>query len=158
MKFVRPSLKSDDYYKSAFIIYLTSPHPASWNPQKDMLRCYVPSRTLLNVCFSHSHKRTLSHTYRRNSFITQDKKETTQILNIMKELTVRAGPKTTIIDSPIPVPGPDHILIKVVVSGSNPKDWKRPEWRGDDINQGDDIAGIVHQVGEKVTEFKVRKL
>lgn len=26
-------------------------------------------------------------------------------------------------DSPIPEPGPNEILIKVVVSGSNPKDW-----------------------------------
>ncbi len=27
------------------------------------------------------------------------------------------------------------MLIKVVVSGSNPKDWKVPEWRGSAINQ-----------------------
>ena len=83
------------------------------------------------------------------------------------------GPKVEIIDSPIPTPGPDQILTKVIVSGSNPKDWKVPEWATDtpdeaaklikkqrpestnkSVNQGDDIAGIVHAVGENVTEFK----
>ena len=83
------------------------------------------------------------------------------------------GPKVEIVDSPIPTPGPEQIVTKVIVSGSNPKDWKVPEWMttsaGEEaklmqnqrpeytnksINQGDDIAGIVHAVGEKVTEFK----
>lgn len=60
-----------------------------------------------------------------------------------------------IIDSPIPQPNDDQVVIKVVVSGSNPKDWKVPEWVDTSIvNQGDDIAGIVHQVGANVTEFK----
>lgn len=59
-----------------------------------------------------------------------------------------------IVDSPIPEPKPDQVLIKVVVSGSNPKDWKVPEWVGDNINQGDDIAGVVEKVGDNVFEFK----
>lgn len=53
------------------------------------------------------------------------------------------------------------MLIRVVVSGSNPKDWKIPEYFGSDdndpekwTNEGDDIAGIVEQVGAKVFEFK----
>jgi len=41
------------------------------------------------------------------------------------------------------------------VSGCNPKDWKRAEWYNVVINQGDDIAGVVHEVGENVVEFKV---
>ena len=41
----------------------------------------------------------------------------------MKEAIVHAGPKVEIIDSPIPTPGPDQVLTKVIVSGSNPKDW-----------------------------------
>jgi len=44
----------------------------------------------------------------------------------MKEAIVHpdeAGPRVEIIDSPIPEPGPYDILIKVIVSGSNPKDW-----------------------------------
>ena len=73
----------------------------------------------------------------------------------MKELLIRAGPKVTMIHSPIPTPGHGQIVIKVVVCGANPKDWKRPEWQGSNINQGEDIAGIVHSVGNDVVEFKV---
>ncbi|TVY21582.1 Trans-enoyl reductase fsr4 [Lachnellula arida] len=72
----------------------------------------------------------------------------------MKELLVKAGPKVTVINSPIPTPNADQVVVKVVAVGSNPKDWKRPEWRGNAINQGDDVAGYVHVVGENVTEFK----
>ncbi|KAJ9131808.1 Protein TOXD [Pleurostoma richardsiae] len=72
----------------------------------------------------------------------------------MKEAIVSAGPKVKIVDSPVPEPSDDQVLIKVVVSGSNPKDWKYPEWKSISSNQGDDIAGIVHKVGKNVTEFK----
>lgn len=41
----------------------------------------------------------------------------------MKEAVVAKGPKVQIIDSPIPKPGPNQIVTKVVYSGSNPKDW-----------------------------------
>lgn len=73
----------------------------------------------------------------------------------MYELLVHPGPKTEMIESPIPVPNDDQIVIKVIVSGSNPKDWKRAEWYNVIINQGDDIAGVVHQVGANIVEFKV---
>ncbi|KAI1613617.1 NADPH2:quinone reductase, partial [Exophiala viscosa] len=57
---------------------------------------------------------------------------------------------------PIPTPKENEVLTKVVVSGSNPKDWKRPfvneQFNG--TNQGDDIAGIVEAVGSAVTQFK----
>ncbi len=46
------------------------------------------------------------------------------------------------------------MLIKVIVSGSNPKDWKMSFWRGAERNEGDDIGGIVAKVGSNVTEFK----
>ncbi len=72
----------------------------------------------------------------------------------MKEAIVLAGPRVNIVDSPIPTPGPDQVLTKVVVSGSNPKDWKRPESTGKNLNTGDDIAGVVHSVGSNVVEFK----
>lgn len=72
----------------------------------------------------------------------------------MKEAIVSAGPKVEIVDSSIPVPEPDQVVTKVVVSGSNPKDWKRPQWTGTSTNQGDDIAGVVHTVGSNVVEFK----
>jgi NADPH:quinone reductase-like Zn-dependent oxidoreductase len=42
----------------------------------------------------------------------------------MKEALVSAGPKVEIVDSPIPKAGRDQVVIKVVYSGSNPKDWK----------------------------------
>ncbi|KAI2463493.1 GroES-like protein [Annulohypoxylon bovei var. microspora] len=72
----------------------------------------------------------------------------------MKEAIVSEGPKVEIIDSLIPKPNADQVLIKVIVSGSNPKDWKLAEWRHIIANAGDDIAGVVHEVGENVTEFK----
>jgi len=72
----------------------------------------------------------------------------------MKEAIVHPGTKVEIVDSPIPQPGADQLVIKVVVSGSNPKDWKVPEWLNSSSNTGDDIAGIVHSIGENVFEFK----
>ncbi|KAI1465349.1 GroES-like protein [Daldinia caldariorum] len=72
----------------------------------------------------------------------------------MKEALVAPGPKVKIVDSPTPKPEADQVLIKVVVSGSNPKDWKLPAMNNVTINSGDDIAGIVEEVGSNVTEFK----
>ena len=73
----------------------------------------------------------------------------------MKEAIVSAGPKVHIVDSPIPIPEPDQVVIKVVVSGSNPNDWKMPlPTMGKSWNPGDDIAGVVHSVGSNVVEFK----
>ncbi len=88
----------------------------------------------------------------------------------MKEVINHAGPRVEIRDSPIPEPSEDQVLIKVIVSGTNPKDWKGPEIATkytegpiyellkssrDGINQGDDIAGIVEKVGANIVEFKV---
>ncbi|KAG8525576.1 putative secondary metabolism biosynthetic enzyme [Bacidia gigantensis] len=72
----------------------------------------------------------------------------------MKEALVSAGPKVQVIDSTIPVPEADQVVIKVVISGTNPKDWKRAENNEKALNTGDDIAGVVHTVGSDVTEFK----
>ena len=73
----------------------------------------------------------------------------------MKEAIVHVGPRVEVIDSPMPIPGPDQVVIKVMYSGSNPKDWKAPErWYSNKaMNHGDDIAGLVHAVGENITEF-----
>ena len=73
---------------------------------------------------------------------------------MMKEAILHKGLRVEIIDSPIPTPDPAQVITKVVVSGSNPKDWKRPEREGQTLNQGDDIAGVVHAVGSDVVEFK----
>lgn len=75
----------------------------------------------------------------------------------MKELLVHPGPKTETINSPIPKPAANQLVIKVKVSGTNPKDWKALDFMGP-FNQGDDIAGIVHEVGENITEFKVNHI
>ena len=71
----------------------------------------------------------------------------------MKEALVSPYLAVSVVDSPIPSPGPDQVVIKVAVSGSNPKDWKRALMSDKPMNTGDDIAGIVHTVGSNVVEF-----
>jgi NADPH:quinone reductase len=80
----------------------------------------------------------------------------------MKEVLVTGAPneplKTTIVDSPIPTPGPNQLVIRNVVVGTNPKDWKIPVVMAGKLppmNTGDDVAGYVHALGEGVTEFHV---
>jgi NADPH2:quinone reductase len=74
----------------------------------------------------------------------------------MKSAIVHAGPKVETKDVAIPKPTPTQVLIKVIYSGSNPKDWKVPEWGvfGEAENQGNDVADFVESVGERVTEFR----
>lgn len=91
----------------------------------------------------------------------------------MKEAIIHPGTTVSIRDSPMPVPRSNEVVTKVIVSGSNPKDWyvaalvykllacshtrslrKGPEWTNQSLNQGDDIAGIVHAVGDNVVEFQ----
>ncbi|KAI9793325.1 MAG: hypothetical protein M1833_000770 [Piccolia ochrophora] len=72
----------------------------------------------------------------------------------MREAIVHPDLHVELIESPIPKPAEDQVVVKVFVSGSNPKDWKIPSLRNIALNSGDDIAGIVHEVGEDVTEFK----
>lgn len=78
----------------------------------------------------------------------------------MKSVVNLPGPTVKIVDIPTPEPNDDQVLIKVVVSGSNPKDWKLPDMLAtsdaQSVNQGDDIAGFVEKVGKNVVEFKVR--
>ncbi|EUC39669.1 hypothetical protein COCMIDRAFT_41841 [Bipolaris oryzae ATCC 44560] len=57
------------------------------------------------------------------------------------------------IDTPIPIPKPDQVVIKVVAAASNPKDWKLTVWQNKPHNSGDDVAGIVHSVGSSVRNF-----
>ncbi|KAJ6095196.1 hypothetical protein N7467_002709 [Penicillium canescens] len=74
----------------------------------------------------------------------------------MKEAFVDKNISLTIRDTDIPVPEAGHVLIRVAVSGTNPKDWKMPLWwptDGTPTNQGDDIAGYIEAVGEGVMGF-----
>jgi hypothetical protein len=72
----------------------------------------------------------------------------------MKQAIVHPDLTVQIMSSPIPVPKPNQVLIEVILAGSNPKDWKQPVFLKTPVNSGDDIAGIVHAVGEDVLEFK----
>ncbi|KAK1728275.1 alcohol dehydrogenase GroES-like domain-containing protein [Colletotrichum acutatum] len=72
----------------------------------------------------------------------------------MKEAIVNADLSVDIKDSPIPEPGPGELLVKVIVSGTNPKDWKLPFWFQAASNSGDDVAGTVEKVGAEVYEFE----
>lgn len=54
---------------------------------------------------------------------------------------------------PIPSPSAHEVLIRVVVAGTNPKDWKRAK-TASGSNTGDDVAGYVEAVGSDVSEFK----
>ncbi|KAK5661848.1 hypothetical protein OQA88_9952 [Cercophora sp. LCS_1] len=74
----------------------------------------------------------------------------------MKSALIHPGTSVSLSTIPIPsLPTESHILIRVIASGSNPKDWKLPDLRpSPPLNQGDDIAGIVEKVGSLVYEFK----
>lgn len=73
----------------------------------------------------------------------------------MKEAFIDKNLAVEIRNSPRPNPGPGEVLIRVVVSGTNPKDWKMPKLfiKGEPSNQGDDIAGYIEAVGQGVTGF-----
>ncbi|KAF3906792.1 Zeta-crystallin [Arthrobotrys entomopaga] len=72
----------------------------------------------------------------------------------MKSLAISPDGTGTISEIPIPKPGPHEVLIKVAVAGSNPKDWKMPLWSNKSSNTGDDLAGVVEEVGEGVYEVQ----
>ncbi|KAM0239601.1 hypothetical protein ACHAP5_008172 [Fusarium lateritium] len=73
----------------------------------------------------------------------------------MKEAYIDKDINVEIRDVPVPTAGPGELLIRTVVSGTNPKDWKMPKFHpGDPANTGDDIAGYVEAVGKGVTGFR----
>ncbi|EHK19345.1 uncharacterized protein TRIVIDRAFT_49491 [Trichoderma virens Gv29-8] len=76
----------------------------------------------------------------------------------MKEALAYPGPKVDVVESPIPTAGPFQIIVKVSCVGLNPKDWKVADGAVPGVthsNEGDDFAGVVHEIGQSVTEFKV---
>ncbi|KAH7156685.1 chaperonin 10-like protein [Dactylonectria macrodidyma] len=73
----------------------------------------------------------------------------------MKEARITPDVEVEIHEVPIPAPKAGEVLVKVAVSGTNPKDWKMPViYAYQATNSGDDFAGIVEAVGEGVFEFK----
>ncbi|KAJ4252741.1 hypothetical protein NW762_010647 [Fusarium torreyae] len=71
----------------------------------------------------------------------------------MKSAIVKKDLSVNIVDIDVPKPGPDEVLIKVVVAGMNPKDWKIPNHLDIEINTGDDVAGLIEAVGDNVVGF-----
>ncbi|ROT37085.1 putative quinone oxidoreductase [Sodiomyces alkalinus F11] len=71
----------------------------------------------------------------------------------MKVAIVHPDTSVVVTDCPVPIPGPDQVLIKVAVAGTNPKDWKLPWWQNKPDNSGDDVAGTVESVGDGVVGF-----
>ena len=56
---------------------------------------------------------------------------------------------------PVPLPGPNEVLIQNVAVASNPKDWKAAHYFKDYSGvEGSDVAGYVVKVGEGVTEYQ----
>ncbi|KUJ14619.1 GroES-like protein [Mollisia scopiformis] len=77
----------------------------------------------------------------------------------MKEVIVHPTPDiwTEIHETPVPTPGPNEIVIRVIVAGSNVKDWLHLTALNVSLNSGDDVAGIVHSLGSdvsKTSEFR----
>ena len=73
--------------------------------------------------------------------------------NQLAVITGKSGSK--IVTLPVPVPGPNEILVKNVAVASNPKDWKAPQFLPDyEAVEGNDVAGYIVRVGEGVTEYK----
>lgn len=74
---------------------------------------------------------------------------------VMKQAFVDKTVSVAVQDTEVPVPKADEVLIRVAVSGTNPKDWKVPGWFDrPPANQGDDIAGYIETVGSDVVGFK----
>ncbi|RDW91029.1 hypothetical protein BP5796_02194 [Coleophoma crateriformis] len=79
---------------------------------------------------------------------------------MMREAIVSLSPSlsTEIHEVEIPVPQSNEIVIKVMVAGSNVKDWAHLEAKRLSMNSGDDIAGYIHDLGENAKaagEFRV---
>ncbi|TEY47347.1 hypothetical protein BOTCAL_0307g00040 [Botryotinia calthae] len=70
----------------------------------------------------------------------------------MREVIVHPSPDiwTEITEVEIPQPGPHDVVIKVVVAGSNVKDWLHLKALKKSLNSGDDIAGVVQFIGTNV--------
>lgn len=75
-------------------------------------------------------------------------------MSTMKEAMVHPDGTATVHDAPIPTPSSHEILVKLVVAGTNPKDWMFPQVLGKAHNSGDDLAGVVEAVGSDVRGFR----
>ena len=73
----------------------------------------------------------------------------------MKEALLNKDLRIDLVDSPIPKPQAHQLVIKVEVSGFNPKDYQTRWVAKLPIDLGDELTGTVHEVGEGITGFEV---
>lgn len=71
------------------------------------------------------------------------------------------GSAPEVVDVPVPVPGPNEILLRIHAAGMNPFDWKVADGALRDVVPhsfplilGNDAAGVVEQTGPGVTRFQ----
>ncbi|OBZ73980.1 Protein TOXD [Grifola frondosa] len=70
----------------------------------------------------------------------------------MKALVVQEGKRVTVQDHPVPLLGPDDILVKTIAVAQNPTDWKFIESRATPGTiLGCDFSGYVVQVGQNIS-------
>jgi hypothetical protein len=76
-------------------------------------------------------------------------------MTTMKEAFIFPDLRTVIEDAPIPIPGESDVIVKIVVAGANPIDWKAADEQVAKAihgnlraplhrNSGKDFAGYVH--------------
>jgi NADPH:quinone reductase-like Zn-dependent oxidoreductase len=72
----------------------------------------------------------------------------------MKAIVYQGSKIAKVVDRPVPKLRDEYILVKVVAIALNPTDWKHIEWDlgAPGCTCGIDYAGIVEQVGSKVTK------
>ena len=86
----------------------------------------------------------------------------------MKEAIIDPDLHVTIEDAQIPKPKPDEVIIKIVIAGTNPIDWKGADeanaraMHGDlknplHRNAGKDMAGHVHSIGHLLSTLLLRE-
>jgi NADPH:quinone reductase-like Zn-dependent oxidoreductase len=71
-------------------------------------------------------------------------------------LVEHRGDAGSLRDMPVPQPAPHEILVRVTAAGVNPIDWKRRDSsdRALPFVLGQDFAGIVSDVGNRVTKYR----
>jgi NADPH:quinone reductase-like Zn-dependent oxidoreductase len=77
-------------------------------------------------------------------------------LTTTKAVVVVKLKETAVREVLMPIVREGWVLVKVKAVALNPTDWKHVEWGKADIGcrVGCDYAGVVEEVGDKVTNFK----
>ncbi|KAH9932578.1 GroES-like protein [Fomitopsis serialis] len=74
----------------------------------------------------------------------------------MKAVLVQPEKKVAVMDYPVPEPGPDDVLVKVVATAQNPTDWKFVDFvQKAGTVLGVDFSGTVVAAGSNVTHLKL---